>query len=68
MRQDVHSSDIMTDTDLVDSATVVVDQDILLYKNAGPSAAPTGSVTAQIYQWIGIAASSYPQEVCNLCM
>ena len=66
MRQDVHSSDIMMDTDLVESATVVVDQDFLLYKNAGPSAALTDSVAAQIYQWIGIAASSYPQEVCIL--
>jgi hypothetical protein len=65
MHQDVHSLDIMTDTDLVESTTVVVDEDLLLYKNAGPSAAPADSVAAQIYQWLGIAATSFPEEVCT---
>ena len=61
----MYSPDAMMEEDAPESAVILVDQDLLLYKNTGPSAAPADSVAAQIYQWSDVAGSSYPQEVYN---
>jgi hypothetical protein len=47
------------------SAVIVVDDELLACKSAGgPSAAAAGSVAAELYEWLDIAASnSFPEEV-----